>query len=234
MEKGSALGSLDCVACTATTKTESTRWTAHTPTLPPPAAPNAHYGGLAQRPAPADRTPQSPLRWLAVGTSVPFSLWGCGGGSNERHRSHGHHDRHRYRHGNRLRQWDGNRHRNGHRHEHRYRHHHLQHHPQRDSRSLPGDGTSSSGGTVVNALLLSGIVRSDIRSSLTTSTTAAGRAADHPPQTRQHQCQLRQPGGLCGVPVALRPRRQLLDVQHRHHQRKTTCAACGWPTPMAR
>ena len=63
------MGSLDCVACTATTKTESTRWT-------------AHYGGLAQDLHLLTERRKA-LRWLAVGTSVPFSLWGCGGGSSD-------------------------------------------------------------------------------------------------------------------------------------------------------
>ena len=46
-----------------------------------PAAPNAHYGGLAQDLHLLTERRKA-LRWLAVGTSVPFSLWGCGGGSS--------------------------------------------------------------------------------------------------------------------------------------------------------
>jgi len=47
--------------------------------------------------------------------------------------------------------------------------------PSETSGPYPGDGTNTSSGSVVNALLLSGIVRSDIRSSIVgSSTTAAG------------------------------------------------------------
>lgn len=135
----------------------------------PAAAPNAHYGGLAQDLHRLTERRKA-LRWLAVGTSVPFSLWGCGGGSSDSTTDTttdtGTGTGTGTGSGSGTGTGTGTGTDTGTT--------TCSTIPSETAGPYPGDGTNSSGGTVANALLLSGIVRSDIRSSLTTSTTAAG------------------------------------------------------------
>lgn len=119
----------------------------------PATAAHAHPAGLAQDLRLLTERRKA-LRWLAVGTSVPLSLWGCGGGGSDATTDTTTDT------GTGSGSGTGTT--------------TCSNIPSETAGPYPGDGTNSSGGTVANALLLSGIVRSDIRSSLTTSTTAAG------------------------------------------------------------
>ena len=102
--------------------------------------------------------------------------------------------------------------------------------PEETAGPYPGDGSNG-----VNVLTESGIVRSD----LTTSFGAASGVAEGVPVTVQAQG-LRperrgrhRDGRRRGLPVALRPRGQLLDVRRRRSPTRTTCAASRRPTPRA-
>jgi protocatechuate 3,4-dioxygenase beta subunit len=111
------------------------------------------------------------LRWLAVGTSVPFSLWGCGGGSESTATTDTTTDT-----GTGSGTGTGTGTGTGSGSGTDTGTTTCSTIPSETAGPYPGDGTNTSGNAVANALLLSGIVRSDIRSSLTTSTTAAGVA----------------------------------------------------------
>ena len=92
--------------------------------------------------------------------------------------------------------------------------------PSRRCRTRPAGRTRATGRTASNVLDDSGIVRSDIRSSFGSSTTvAAGRAADD----RAHGAGCRDrrgPRRQGRLPLALRPRRELLAVLDRRRERE--------------
>ena len=78
---------------------------------------------------------------------------------------------------------------------------------KRPAGPYPADGSNTANGAVANALMLSGIVRSDIRSSIAGATgVAAGVPLTVTIELRQHERHLRRPCRLCRLPLALRPR----------------------------
>lgn len=128
-----------------------------------------HHGGLAHDLRVLNERRQA-LRWLAVGTSVPFSLWGCGGGGDSTTSTDtttGTDTGSGSDTGTGTGTGTGTDTGTG-------TTTTCNTIPSETAGPYPGDGTNTSNGSVANALLLSGIVRSDIRSSLTTSTTAQG------------------------------------------------------------
>ena len=99
--------------------------------------------------------------------------------------------------------------------------------PTETNGPYPGDGSNTLGGSIANALALSGIVRSDIRTSFAgASGTAAGVPLTVEHDARQHQRVLRRPGRLRHLRLALRPRRPLLACIPAASPTRTTCAAC--------
>ena len=93
--------------------------------------------------------------------------------------------------------------------------------PEETAGPYPGDGSNGP-----NVLTECGVVRSDIRSSF----GSASGAADGVPLTLDltvlDRRQLQDPLGRRRVPVALRPRRPVLDVLRRPSSTRTTSAAC--------
>ena len=99
--------------------------------------------------------------------------------------------------------------------------------PRRPPGPYPGDGSNGP-----NVLTESGVVRSDITSQLRLGVRGGrGRAADPAAQGLRPGRRGRDGAGRRrALPVALRPRGQLLDVRRGRSPTRTTCAACRRPT----
>jgi hypothetical protein len=97
--------------------------------------------------------------------------------------------------------------------------------PEETAGPYPADGSNGP-----DVLSQSGIVRADIRSSFGEFSGTADGGSPHDQTRYPEHGMCARPWKRGGLPLAMQPRRELLDL---HGRTRTTCAACRRPTRTA-